>query len=94
MKTYAGKEGLAGAVGSHLGCSQWHTIMQGQIDLSAQATGDHQWIHMDAERAADGPSGTTIAHGFLTLSLVPALAGPSLMSGRGRPFLAIYGCPR
>ncbi|MET8352508.1 MaoC family dehydratase [Micromonospora sp. NPDC005206] len=61
------------AVGSHLGYSGWHTAIQQQIDLFAKATGDHPWIHVDQERAASGPFGTTIAHGYLTLSLVPKL---------------------
>jgi acyl dehydratase len=61
-------------VGEHLATSEWVLIDQQRIDLFAQATGDHQWIHVDAERAAKGPFGTTIAHGFLTLSLLPELA--------------------
>ena len=65
---------LADRVGQHLATSPWVTVDQSRINLFAQATGDHQWIHIDAERAARGPFGTTIAHGFLTLSLVPELA--------------------
>lgn len=61
------------AQGSHLGRSSWHTVTQDQIDAFAEVTGDHQWIHVDPVRAADGPYGTTIAHGMLTLSLVPML---------------------
>jgi acyl dehydratase len=61
------------AVGTHLGFSDWLTVDQHRIDTFADATGDHQWIHVDPERAAAGPFGTTIAHGFLTLSLVPHL---------------------
>jgi acyl dehydratase len=56
-----------------LGASSWHTVDQRAIDLFAEATGDHQWIHVDPERAAAGPFGTTIAHGYLTLSLLPFL---------------------
>lgn len=56
--------------GKHLGYSQWLEISQQRIDTFADATDDHQWIHVDAERAAAGPFGTTIAHGFLTLSLI------------------------
>lgn len=56
-----------------LGRSDWVTVDQRTIDLFAEATGDHQWIHVDPERAADGPFGSTIAHGFLTLSLLPRL---------------------
>jgi acyl dehydratase len=60
---------LAGHVGKHLGHSGWRVVDQDQINLFADATGDHQWIHVDAERATAGPFGTTIAHGYLTLSL-------------------------
>ena len=56
-----------------LGTSDWHEITQDQINQFAQATGDHQWIHVDPERAADGPFGTTVAHGYLTLSMLPML---------------------
>ena len=73
MKVFQGIEELQKAVGDHLGHSDWHTITQEQIDLFAEATGDHQWIHVDPEKAAQGPFGTTIAHGYLTLSLVPRL---------------------
>ena len=55
----------------NLGTSEWETIDQGQIDLFAEATHDHQWIHVDPEAAAQGPFGTTVAHGYLTLSLLP-----------------------
>jgi acyl dehydratase len=61
------------APGTHLGVSDWVTIDQATIDTFAAATGDHQWIHVDPERAAEGPFGVTIAHGFLTLSLLPRL---------------------
>lgn len=57
----------------HLGHSPWHEVTQAQIDLFADATGDHQWIHVDPQRAASSPFGSTIAHGYLTLSLVPGL---------------------
>jgi acyl dehydratase len=56
-----------------LGTSSWHTIDQERIDMFAEATGDHQWIHVDPEQAAQGPFGTTVAHGYLTLSLLPML---------------------
>jgi len=74
MRIYESVEALRAAVGEHAGYSDWHEITQEQIDLFAQATGDHQWIHVDPERAAAGPFGTTIAHGFLTLSLISMLA--------------------
>lgn len=64
---------LGQAVGTHLGYSGWHTVTQRQVDTFAEATGDFQWIHVDPEKAAAGPFGCTIAHGYLTLSLVPML---------------------
>lgn len=73
MKTYAHLNDLAALVGQPLGTSEWLLVDQASIDLFAQATGDHQWIHVDAERAAKGPYGATVAHGFLTLSLLPKL---------------------
>ena len=73
MKVFQSIEEVEGAIGAHLGYSAWHTVTQEQIDTFARATGDHQWIHVDPERAAGGPFGTTIAHGYLTLSLVPML---------------------
>ncbi|WP_106400965.1 MaoC family dehydratase [Actinocorallia populi] len=73
MRVFQSVEEVERAVGTHLGYSEWHTVTQEQIDTFARATGDHQWIHVDPERAAQGPFGTTIAHGYLTLSLVPML---------------------
>jgi acyl dehydratase len=64
---------LEGATGRELGTSNWHEITQGQINQFAAATGDHQWIHVDPEAAANGPFGTTVAHGYLTLSMLPML---------------------
>lgn len=58
-----------------LGVSDWHTVEQKHIDLFADATGDHQWIHVDPDMAAQGPFGTTVAHGYLSLSLLPLLLG-------------------
>lgn len=58
-------------VGQELAVSDWVSVTQSRIDQFAQATGDHQWIHVDPERASQGPFGTTIAHGFLTLSMLP-----------------------
>jgi acyl dehydratase len=71
MKTFQTLAELATAVGQEVAVSDWLTITQEQVNLFAQATGDHQWIHVDPERAKAGPFGTTIAHGFLTLSLIP-----------------------
>lgn len=64
---------LRALVGTHLGFGDYRTVTQEQVNLFAEATGDHQWIHVDPERAAAGPFGHTIAHGYLTLSLIPAL---------------------
>ncbi len=64
-----GLDEIRGAVGTHLGYSEWLTIDQQRVNLFAEATGDHQWIHVDVERAKDGPFGAPIAHGYLTLSL-------------------------
>lgn len=73
MRVFSNADDVRAAEGEKLGSSEWTTITQEQIDQFADATHDHQWIHVDAERAAQGPFGTTIAHGFLTLSLVSAL---------------------
>jgi acyl dehydratase len=73
MRVFANLAELEAAKGEHLGYSDWHTVTQEQIDQFADATGDHQWIHVDTEKAAAGPFGTTIAHGYLTLSLLPVL---------------------
>jgi len=73
MRVFEDVPAFCAAVGEHLGDSSWITVTQERINLFADATGDHQWIHVDPVRAADGPFGSTIAHGFLTLSLVPVL---------------------
>ncbi|MDH3752428.1 MAG: MaoC family dehydratase [Acidimicrobiia bacterium] len=70
---------LPGAIGTDLGHTDWMQVTQERVDRFADATGDHQWIHVDTERAASGPFGGTIAHGYLTLSLVSALL-PSLLT--------------
>lgn len=69
MTTFASPQELTGSVGTHLGHSAWLEITQERVDAFADATDDHQWIHVDPERARSGPFGTTIAHGYLTLSL-------------------------
>jgi acyl dehydratase len=71
--TIRGIDGLKDKVGDHLGYSEWHEVTQDQVNLFADATGDHQWIHVDLERAKNGPFGGPIAHGYLTLSLTPML---------------------
>jgi len=78
MKTFHSLAELPPLVGQELAVSDWITVTQQQINLFADATGDHQWIHVDAESAKAGPYGTTIAHGFLTLSLVPRMVESAL----------------
>ena len=74
MRTFETIAELKDLVGQEVGLSDWITVTQERIQLFADATNDHQWIHLDAERAKAGPFGTTIAHGFLTLSLLPEMA--------------------
>ena len=73
MRTFTSLDDLTAAVGEALGSSEWLTIEQDRVDAFAAATGDHQWIHVDVPRATAGPFGGTIAHGYLTLSLIPML---------------------
>jgi acyl dehydratase len=84
---------LRKSVGTQLGVSAWHQITQQQVDLFAEATGDHQWIHVDPERASHGPFGRTIAHGYLTLSLLPALL-QELVQVAGTRLAVNYGLNR
>ncbi|AHH17117.1 enoyl-CoA hydratase 1 [Nocardia nova SH22a] len=81
MTDFADLAAFRAAVGTELGTSDWMRIDQERIDLFAEATGDHQWIHVDPEKAAQGPYGTTIAHGFLTLSLLVPLANEATSVG-------------
>ena len=74
MRTFASLDEFVAAKGESLGFSEWHKITQEQVNAFADATGDHQWIHVDAKRAASGPFGGTIAHGYLTVSLLPILS--------------------
>ena len=74
MRTITGIEELKQAEGETLGTSGWHDVSQKDIDAFADVTGDHQWIHVDPERAKDTPFGGTIAHGYYTLSLAPRLS--------------------
>jgi acyl dehydratase len=90
METLQGVEGVKSMAGKEWGRSDWLQITQDRIDQFADATDDHQWIHVDAERAKKGPFGTTIAHGFLTLSLIPGLAG-SLVTVEGVRMGINYG---
>lgn len=81
---------LKGAIGEDLGSGEWLEITQERVNQFADATGDHQWIHVDPERAAAGPFGAPIAHGFLTLSLLPILAG-SIFRVDGPTLVINYG---
>jgi acyl dehydratase len=89
--TVHGIEKFHDFVGQHLGYGEWHRIDQAQIDKFADATGDHQWIHVDPERAKGGPFGTAIAHGYLTLSLVPVYLHEVLVV-EGTSMGINYGC--
>ena len=86
-------EALKPAVGQHLGYSEWLEIDQQRINLFADATGDHQWIHVDPERAKDGPFGKCIAHGYLTLSLVNLFL-PQIVDVQGISMGVNYGCDK
>ncbi|MGE4242916.1 MaoC family dehydratase [Ramlibacter sp.] len=78
MRIFETFDELKAAVGQEVAVSDWVEVTQAQVDLFAEATGDHQWIHVDVERAKAGPFGAPIAHGFLTLSLLPRLMESSL----------------
>ncbi|GAA4182324.1 MaoC family dehydratase [Streptosporangium oxazolinicum] len=81
MRIFANITELKATVGEHLGHTEWREITQEQVNLFADATGDHQWIHVDVERAKRGPFGATIAHGYLSLSLLPSLTSELLQVG-------------
>ena len=81
MKQFANLDELAKAVGTVLGEGEWLTVTQEMIDKFAEATGDFQYIHVDPVRAAKGPFGVTVAHGFLTLSLIPRLGATAYKVG-------------
>jgi acyl dehydratase len=84
MKTFETIADLAACKGQEVALSDWLTVTQEQVNLFAQATGDHQWIHIDVERARSGPFGAPIAHGFLTLSLIPQFFQQSLKVNQAR----------
>ncbi|GAA2133529.1 MaoC family dehydratase [Streptomyces synnematoformans] len=89
-RTFTSAEELKDAVGEQLGYTEWVEVDQRRVDLFAEATGDHQWIHVNPERAAAGPFGGTIAHGYLTLSLLPLFA-PQLVEVAGVRMGVNYG---
>ncbi len=90
MTTFASVEEFAAAAGQHIGDSSWILVDQTRIDRFAEATEDYQWLHVDRERAADGPFGGTIAHGFLTLSLVAPIL-QEVVQIDGPPTAVNYG---
>lgn len=85
-----GVDELRRRVGEHVGYSEWIEVTQDQVQQFADATGDHQWIHVDPDRSAAGPFGGPIAHGFLTLSLIPRVL-PELIDVRGFSMAVNYG---
>ncbi len=89
-RIFTSAEELRAGVGEQLGYSDWLEVDQKRIDLFAEATGDRQWIHVDPERAAAGPFGTTIAHGYLTLSLLPVFV-PQVLAVEGVRMGINYG---
>ncbi|MGE0348190.1 MaoC family dehydratase [Hydrogenophaga sp.] len=93
MKTFETLADLAACVGQEVAVSDWVTVTQEQVNRFAEATGDHQWIHVDVERAAAGPFGAPIAHGFLTLSLLPVFF-ESAFDIRGSRMGVNYGLNR
>lgn len=78
MRVFTSFEEIESAAGEEIGTTDWMLIDQQRVDQFAEATGDHQWIHVDADRAKDGPFGGTIAHGYLTLALIPYLSNQVL----------------
>ena len=91
--TFHSTQSVLDAVGQDLGVTDWLTISQERINTFADATGDHQWVHVDPERAKDGPFGTTIAHGYLTLSLANLFL-PQLVRYDGLKMGVNYGCEK
>ncbi len=90
MRTITGLDELKAAEGEVLGTSDWHEVTQKDVDTFADVTGDHQWIHVDVDRAKDTPFGGTIAHGYLTLSLGPSLNN-QVFKMEGFAFALNYG---
>jgi acyl dehydratase len=93
MLTLTGIDQVKGHVGQEVGVSDWHLVTQEAIDAFADVTGDHQFIHVDPERAKETPFGGTIAHGYYTLSLAPMLSD-QIMAFEGFAFGVNYGLNR
>jgi acyl dehydratase len=94
MRVFDGVDELRAAKGTEIGTSPWLTVTQERIDGFADATDDHQWIHVDAERAASGPFGATIAHGFLSLSLLSRMAADAMLVPDTTRMAVNYGLDR
>ncbi|GAC13985.1 MaoC family dehydratase [Aliiglaciecola lipolytica] len=92
-QVFTNKEELLDATGSQLGTTDWITIEQDRINMFAESTGDHQWIHVNPDKAAKGPFGACIAHGYLTLSLVNYFL-PQLMEVKNISMGVNYGCDK
>ncbi len=90
MREINGMDELKAAAGEDLGTSEWHEIDQDAVNAFADVTGDHQWIHIDTERAKDTPFGGTIVHGYFTLALAPVV-GAEIVSFSGFDFVLNYG---
>ncbi len=93
MRTIKGLGGLREAEGEELGTSDWHEVTQEDVNQFADTTGDHQWIHVDPERAKETPFGGTIAHGYYTLSLIPKFS-EQVLRFEGFAFALNYGLDR
>ncbi|WP_116364812.1 MaoC family dehydratase [Parahaliea mediterranea] len=93
MKSFANPAALLGSEGTQLGHSEWVEVTQERINQFADATGDHQWIHVDPVKAADGPFGKTIAHGYLTLSLANLFL-PEVLQVENFSMGVNYGCEK
>jgi acyl dehydratase len=93
MRVLNDRDEIKAAEGTELGVSTWLEISQERIDMFADATGDHQWIHVDPHKAASGPFGATVAHGYLTLSLIPFL-GAQAFAFAGETARVNYGLDR
>ena len=93
MKTFRSYTEVSACVGQEVAVTDWITITQEQVNLFADATGDHQWIHVDPERAKDGPFGATVAHGYLTLSLANLFL-PQLVAYDRLKMGVNYGCDK
>jgi acyl dehydratase len=93
VRVFRSSDDLTAAVGEHLGYSAWIEMPQARINQFAEATGDHQRIHVDSERASAGPFGSTIAHGFLVLSLIPSMLW-DIFAIENASMQMNYGCDR